>query len=232
MVAQRSLSQRLLSKTKNVHIHAIFFCQPAIRYFPEPRSEFDMGSEPVQWNNVAHDGAASASGWRDNIKSLHIRKKARGVIGTAVLGITRFIGSPFGFVVINEGGRPNGTIVVERVEFTGIPGGVRGVGDRGSHPGHGFNALQSEHMAREDGRSALDSRKLERPGRTMSLSGKQEAQSGYSFVPKSRGAAPSQCKPLTVQHCFIARIDPGHRPLLSYNSDKLSEYEYEANVWC
>ncbi|KAJ7463599.1 hypothetical protein FB451DRAFT_1180083 [Mycena latifolia] len=27
-------------------------------------------------------------------------------------------------------------------EFTGIPGGVRGVGDWGSHPGHGFDALQ------------------------------------------------------------------------------------------
>ncbi|KAJ7479258.1 hypothetical protein FB451DRAFT_1172372 [Mycena latifolia] len=30
------------------------------------------------------------------------------VIGTAVLGIARFIGSPFGLVVVNEGGHPNG----------------------------------------------------------------------------------------------------------------------------
>ncbi|KAJ7462002.1 hypothetical protein FB451DRAFT_1371046 [Mycena latifolia] len=127
-------------------------------------------------------------------------------------------------------------------EFTGFPRGVGSVGNRESHPGHGFDALPVGVCA---GKGLCRERPLwtfgERcdpirtslpwchgafvrtfgPGgwsfgpsershgalrivegsnglvETSSISGKQEAQSGYSFVPKSRG---------------VARIDPDGTP--------------------
>ncbi|KAJ7470457.1 hypothetical protein FB451DRAFT_1368356 [Mycena latifolia] len=106
----------------------------------------------------------------------------------------------------------------------GIPGGVGSMGDWGSHPGHGFDALQGGMWA---GKGLCEERPLwtfgeggdpvgtsllwchgafvrmygprgqsfspsERScGALRMVESKQEAQSGYSFVPRSRGAGRS-----------------------------------------